>query len=437
MKPTFALVKDSASWLSTKCRAGLVCCSLVLLIFAPLVSGTGVQGPSLVYYTEPQSLTVRQGDIFNINVLIGNIPADPGLSAAEFHLSWDPIVLNAISFIKVMFQDNSIGWDELNNTEGHLSYVHALRGGASISGNQTLATITLKAVSQGSTNLHFTFVDACSPDCLSFNCEAIDCYVLVGEGSETNTPIAPTGKPNATYTMSIIAGSVINANTSIPPAVVTEHVPFTVGIEIDNVANMFAWQFGLFWNNSLLNCTNAEIYNPDSWTSTITIGGQIDNNYNSTNGNYFIAVDAGRDATSYYGNITIATLTFNPIGEGTTPLTFGDVEICDNVPNFIEFSTINGSVTVNNGQPLLSNNGTSEPPIPTNNTSAPIGSKDSGSEIPPFVNARSNSFDLTYTVHVAELGIISALMMSLAAIGVLAVRLIKPARTKKQNCTVL
>lgn len=437
MKPTFALVKDSASWLSSKCGTSLICCSLVLLIFAPLVSGMGVQGPSVVFYIEPQSLTVREGDIFNISVLIGNIPADPGLTAAEFHLSWDPMVLNAISIIKVMFQDNSIGWDELNNTDGNLSYVHALCGGASISGNQTLATITLKAVNQGSTNLHFTYVAACSPDALKFKCETSDGYVLVEQGSETNTPIAPTSKPNATYTMTILAGSVINAHTSIPPAVVAEHVPFTVDIEIDGVANMFAWQFGLFWNNSLLNCTHAEIYNPDTWKSVLTVGGQIANNYNSTNGNYFIAVAASGDSTSYYGNVTIATLTFNPIGEGTTPLTFGNVDICDSFALPIEFSTIDGSVTVNNGQPLLSSNGTSEPPISTNSTSAPTASKDSGSKITPSINARSNSFDVSYTVHVAELGIISALMMSLAAIGVLAVRLIKPARTKKQDCTVL
>lgn len=437
MKPTFGLVKDSASWFSSKCRTGLVCCSLVLLIFAPFVSGKGVQGPSVVYYTEPQSLTVREGGIFNISVLIGNIPADPGLSAAEFHLSWNPIVLNAISIIKVMFQDNSIGWDELNNTEGHLSYVHALCTGASISGNQTLATITLKAVSEGSTNLHFTFVAACSSDSRSFNCETSDCYVLVEEDSETNPPIALTAKPNATYTITILARSVINANTLIPPAVVTERVPFTVDMEIDNVANMFAWQFGLFWNNSLLNCTNAEIYNPDTWKSTVTVGGQIANNYNSTSGNYFIAVAASGGSTSYYGNVTIATLTFNPIGEGTTPLTFGDVEICDSFANFIESSATNGMVTVNNGQPLLSSNGTPEPPVSTNNTSPPTASKDSGSKITPSINARSNSFDATYTVHVAELGIISALMMSLAAMGVLVVRLIKPARTKKQDCTVL
>jgi hypothetical protein len=298
------------------------------------------------FSVEPGNLTVKQGDVFNVSVGVEDIPANPGISAAEFHLSWDPSVLNALSYIKIMFQDNSIGWDKLNDTEGLLTYVHA--ASASISGNQTLEIITLEAIGQGSTTLHFIKVAACSPDSATLNCEAFDGRVTVEGETGTVAPIASNMPTNVIYTMTIMGGSVVDKNTLIlPPAIATENVPFSVNIEIANVTGIVSWEFGLCWNKAVLNCTNVEIYNPDGWKDEITIDGKIDNNFNSTYGRYHIAVAAGPDKP-FSGNMTIATLTFNPIGTGTTPLTFNIVDMCD-VNAFSLASTLSttiGSITV-------------------------------------------------------------------------------------------
>jgi hypothetical protein len=303
------------------------------------------QQNSIAFCVEPKSLTVKEGDVFNVSVAIENIPVDPGVAGAEFHLSWDQTVLNAVTMQEVMFQDNSIGWDELNNTDGILTYVHASCG-KSIAGNQTLAIITYQAISKGSTAIHFTFVDASSPSCSLFDGRSVDGNVTVEEGNGTIPIIPSSNASNVVCTITIMAGSAIENNTLIVPAVATLNVPFSVNIEIANATDMFGWSFELLWNTSVLNCTSAEIYNPDTWQETFSIGGEINNNYNSTHG-YYLAAVVAHDSPSYNGNMVIATLTFNPIGTGTTPLPFGRVQLCDHYAIDIPFSTTIGSITVN------------------------------------------------------------------------------------------
>jgi hypothetical protein len=130
---------------------------------------------------EPENVTVGEGDVFNVSVLIENIPADLGMAGVEFRITWNPTVLNAIDMTEVMFhsvtpQDE---WgniwrcvDRINNTEGSVWYAYlwqdwsrAKNGGYwHIYGNNTLATITLKAVGAGSAALHFSVMKVADPD---------------------------------------------------------------------------------------------------------------------------------------------------------------------------------------------------------------------------------------------------------------------------------
>jgi hypothetical protein len=304
--------------------------------------------PAVEFCIQPQNLTLKEGDCFNITVAVENVPAYPGMASAEFHLTWDPTLLNGLSFVKLMFQDNSIGWDELNNSEGLLFYVHALCSG-SVAGNQTLEIVTFEAIGQGSTTLHFTYVAACSPDANRLSCGSADGNISVEKGSLTSPPIVSSKPANVLYTMTIFAGSAINKNNlTLPPAIGTENVLFSVNIEIVNATDVEGWDFGLSWNNSVLNCTNVEIYNPSNWSKPISVDGTIDYNFNSTDGRYHIAV-AGENP--YNGNITIATVTFDPIGTGTTSLAFDQVDVCNSQCSSLKLSTTTGSITVKKGAP--------------------------------------------------------------------------------------
>jgi hypothetical protein len=140
----------------------------------------------------------------------------------------------------------------------------------------------------------------------------------------------------------------------------------SVDVVIHNVTDMDGWQFGLFWNNSVLNCDSVVISNPISWTNTINITQDIDNNYNSTNGHYLIAM-GDEDSNAFSGTLPIATLTFHQIANvsATTPLNFDSVEVCDEFGNNIDCSTTDGSVVMHTG---------SKPPSPA--TVAIIGNGD-------------------------------------------------------------
>jgi len=345
----------------------LICCLFLLVLSIPLASeqsspqstdtsSAQPQSPStntventqkgvITFCIEPSNLIVKVGDIFNVTVVAEDIPVSPGIAGAEFHVSWNSTVLSGLSIIRVLFQDNSLGWDEINNTEGLLSYVHA-SGSLSLSGNQTLGIITFEAMDEGVTTLHFTRVDACSPDAVSLESNAVDSSVTVKEGSGTISSTPSNEPPNVLYTMTIVAGSAAGSNALVlPPAVATENVPFCVNVEIINVANMAGWEFGLSWNSSVLNCTQAIIHNPDTWQRPISVDGEINNNFNSSCGRYHIAVAVSTDE-AYTGNITIATLTFDPVGTGTTPLTFDSVNLCNADIETLTFTTTTGSISV-------------------------------------------------------------------------------------------
>lgn len=136
---------------------------------------------------QPQNAIVRNGTVFSVNVIIENIPADPGMAGVEFKVSWDPTVLNVLNMTEVMFHNVtppsewSNIWaveNEINNTVGFVFYAYtwqdgnqARNGGYSpISGNYTLATITLEAMEVGSTTLNFSTVIVGDPSAEALIC---------------------------------------------------------------------------------------------------------------------------------------------------------------------------------------------------------------------------------------------------------------------------
>jgi hypothetical protein len=124
-----------------------------------------------VVRVEPEKMNVREGDVFNVSVLIENSPNEPGF--VEWVITWDPAVLEAVNMSEVLFHEVTPQneWDniyvfelKINNTAGSASYLclwhdfqRALNEGyAPIGGNHTLATITMKAVGTGSTVMYFS-----------------------------------------------------------------------------------------------------------------------------------------------------------------------------------------------------------------------------------------------------------------------------------------
>lgn len=191
-------------------KASVISLVLALLVLSMpmfLVSAHSVQGdlvqnadPLPTVYIQPENVTAKKGEVFSVSIIIENIPADPGTAGIQFEMSWNPTILSALNMTEVMFHNATppSEWDniwelknEINNTAGFVWYAYlwqdlnrAIDGGyAPISGNYTLATVTLQALEPGSTTLHLYDLIAGDPNALCLICSSDVTYV---------TPLLPS-----------------------------------------------------------------------------------------------------------------------------------------------------------------------------------------------------------------------------------------------------
>ena len=128
---------------------------------------------------DTESTVVQKDEIFTVNVTIENIPQGHGCAGIEFNVTWDSGVLVPLNMTEVMFHTvtppeeydniwrlgNAISNQSVNYAYTWMDYRRAEAGGyAPIWGNQTLATITFKALDTGSATLHFSKVLMAGPD---------------------------------------------------------------------------------------------------------------------------------------------------------------------------------------------------------------------------------------------------------------------------------
>lgn len=129
---------------------------------------------------------------------------------------------------------------------------------------------------------------------------------------------------------------------------VYRHESLSVNVTIANVTDLYGWEFQLCWNNTVLNCTNAEIYAPGIWgNNTFQAGDGIDNQFNSTHGRFFRAMSALHPASSFNGSLDIVTLTFEANVTGSLTLDLVDTKLSNSTAQAISHSVSDGSVTVN------------------------------------------------------------------------------------------
>ena len=152
---------------------------LALFVFALIVVQTRAGSVCTpVVRVQPDSVTVKEGDVFNVSVVIENLPVDHGMAGAAFILTWNKTLLNCLGMNEVMYhtitpQDE---WGNIweirctvNDSGGYAEYAclwldgrRAVADGYcpvnGISGNHTLAIVTMEAVGAGSTILNFSSV---------------------------------------------------------------------------------------------------------------------------------------------------------------------------------------------------------------------------------------------------------------------------------------
>ena len=127
---------------------------------------------------------------------------------------------------------------------------------------------------------------------------------------------------------------------------------FSVDVKITNVTDMFGYQFELYYNTSVLNCTGVELpsghflepsLNPNN---IIVIKQEYDNAYNATHGRVWVAACLLGPEPSKNGSGTLATISFKATAKGTSTLDLQGTGLIDTSPKWITINVVDGTVTV-------------------------------------------------------------------------------------------
>jgi len=130
---------------------------------------------------------------------------------------------------------------------------------------------------------------------------------------------------------------------------------FAVNVKVTGVTDLQGWEFKLYWNSTVLNCTNVVVQTPSEWqNNTQNYGSGLEPTYNATHARYWQAQAAAYPASSFNGSMTIATLTFQALQPGTTSLTLADVKLGNSTAEPIACSVSSGSVNVYYGRYMRS-----------------------------------------------------------------------------------
>jgi hypothetical protein len=141
----------------------------------------------------------------------------------------------------------------------------------------------------------------------------------------------------------------VDVTVNVNPSSITVHKAdvFTVNVTLSNVSDLCGWEFKLWWNNTVLNCTQAEIRVPTTWINhTYEAGKGIQNTFNSTHGKFWKAQAALWPAPPFNGSMTLVTFTFKALNLGTGTMDLEDAMLADSKAHSISKLVSDGTVTV-------------------------------------------------------------------------------------------
>ncbi|MEM1551127.1 MAG: cohesin domain-containing protein, partial [Candidatus Bathyarchaeia archaeon] len=137
-----------------------------------------------------------------------------------------------------------------------------------------------------------------------------------------------------------------------PPEVTVEpEQEFTVDVNVTDVQNMYAYEFKIFYKNSVLNATKAvrppgHFMEPSDPTLQFIPKWEIKNNFNATHGRIWLGFTLLAPEAPKSGSGILVRITFMAIGEGTTLLSLKDTKLADGAGAPIPHVAEDCSVTV-------------------------------------------------------------------------------------------
>jgi len=285
---------------------------------------------------EPVQMSVSFGQIFAVDVHVSNV-AD--LYAYEFKLTWNYSVVELQSSVRPSghFLEPQVDpanyfipvW-KINETRvdglqtAHFGYT-LLAPETGRTGGGILVKLTFKAFAAGSTSLTLNNVNL---------------------ANTASTPLPNVGlSSDVTVAIAIV---------SLQPSEMMVNLGknFTVDVYVSNVADLYAYEFKLTWNYSVVELQSsvrpsghflepqvdpANYFIP-VWKINET---RVDGLQTAHFGYTLLAPENGRT-----GGGIVVRLTFRTLAEGVAALTLGDVKLADSVAVLLPSTALSGNVTV-------------------------------------------------------------------------------------------
>ncbi|PIU14914.1 hypothetical protein COT20_02345, partial [bacterium (Candidatus Gribaldobacteria) CG08_land_8_20_14_0_20_39_15] len=127
----------------------------IIAIVGFFIAPVAVKGQTVILSLEPSSSSYTVGDSFNIVIKL-----DTGSSNTDgvdiHYLNYNPLLLEAQTVLPGALYANT-NTNNIDAVNGRIDFSQTSAGGATFNGQGTLATITFKALSQGTANLTFSF----------------------------------------------------------------------------------------------------------------------------------------------------------------------------------------------------------------------------------------------------------------------------------------
>jgi len=276
--------------------------------------------PPANVYVEPQEIVdpaLTPSNNFTVDVKILNAT---NVYAFRFKLSFDPTIIEGVVITEGTFLSSAgpttILQSQIDNTAGFVLFELTLTGSAGASGEGILATIVFHVVGLGATDLTLSETSLVDPD--------------------TNPLSHSTA--NGYFANVIFARLFVDPPEIIDPTIVPGDL-FYLDIDVENIQNLFGYEFHLGYNTVVLTCIGVIIHTVQNETKFMTKFSVDD-----WIGDVFINVTylPGAHPISTNAPIALVTLLFKVDAMGISELPLHDTKLINSSGDPIPHETGDG-----------------------------------------------------------------------------------------------
>jgi hypothetical protein len=142
--------------------------------------------------------------------------------------------------------------------------------------------------------------------------------------------------PQTTAALAISPSSIVNSSL-VPTST------FSVNVTISDATDLNMWSMSIYYNNTVLGVANSVEGSFMNSVGPTTFASNTTQNYNATSGRLTLSCNFTSGSVGASGSGTLATITFQVLANGSTPIVMADIQMTDSFSRSISYTETNGS----------------------------------------------------------------------------------------------